>query len=309
VLWLAGLPAATSPDIPSIGDATGSRDARSVVGVVYGLVAAVAFGLSDFVVTRTARRRGVLGVFFSMQAIGLLVVGLAVLSSEPLPTAPAETWLLMVTAAAVNCAGTVLLYRAFAVGTLAVVSPIASGFAVVTGLLALATGERLPMPPLIGAVLLVAGVVVVAATGGGHARRASSAGMIEALGAAVGIGVYFWALSSITPVLGWLWPVVATRAVQLLGAGLAALGMRRQPVVLDRSSVPWVVAAALLETTALVAFNLGLAATYVSTTTALTSLYSAVAAILAWLFLRERLAPAQYLGIGVILGGVLLVSL
>jgi hypothetical protein len=39
-------------------------------------------------------------------------------------------------------AGTLLLYRSFAIGTLALVSPIASAFAVVSALLALLAGER-----------------------------------------------------------------------------------------------------------------------------------------------------------------------
>jgi drug/metabolite transporter (DMT)-like permease len=226
----------------------------------------------------------------------------------------------MVLAAAVNFAGTLLLYRAFAVGTLAVVSPVASGFAVVTGLLAFAAGERPPGLVVVGAGLLVVGVAAVAGGVGGGAAR-SPAGVPEALGAALCLGVYFWALAGLTPALGWVWPVVVTRAVQLslalvaLRAGRgrvpAEAGRRRRPLLGGAAGATGlaVAGAALLDTAALVAFNLGLGSAYTTVTTALASLYSAVAALLAWALLRERLAPSQWAGVGVILAGVLLVSL
>ena len=89
----------------------------------------------------------------------------------------------------------------------------------------------------------------------------------------------------------------------------------RYAVIYDLS-VAWkvvfsllVLAAAVLDTLAYVAFNLGIASAYTSIVTALASLFSAVTVLLAWAILRERLAPAQWTGVAVILAGVLLVSL
>jgi drug/metabolite transporter (DMT)-like permease len=66
--------------------------------------------------------------------------------------------------------------------------------------------------------------------------------------------------------------------------------------------------ASALDSGALLAFNLGIGQTYTTITTALTSLYSAVTILLALLFLDERLRTGQWIGVGVILAGVLLVS-
>ena len=71
----------------------------------------------------------------------------------------------------------------------------------------------------------------------------------------------------------------------------------------------WPDSGALLDTLAFVAFNLGIGSAYTSIVTALASLFSAVTVLLAWAILRERLAPAQWAGVAVILAGVLLVSL
>lgn len=54
---------------------------------------------------------------------------------------------------------------------------------------------------------------------------------------------------------------------------------------------------------------LGLATGQVAVVSVLTSLYSAVAVVLAWVFLREKLHWGQWAGIGLIFVGIALVNL
>jgi drug/metabolite transporter (DMT)-like permease len=276
----------------------------------YGLVAALSFGTADFMVAQATRKTGVLKAFFFIQLLGLLAIGAVVALVQAAPASPSVVWGWLALAAAVNFAGTLLLYRSFAIGTLAIVSPISSGFAVVTAVLALLSGERPPVLILAGATLLMVGVAVVTrGSGGGSGQIASRAGVPEALGAALCLGAYFWALDSITPTLGWAWPVLVTRVVQLLLAVLLLVGRGDLPRLPIDGTRTFLLAAAGLDTVALVAFSLGLEAAYTTATTALTSLYSVVAALLAWIFLRERLSGRQWAGVGVLLVGVLLVAL
>src|SRR2546422_965348 len=72
--------------------------------------------------------------------------------------------------------GLVFVYRAFEIGTLSIVSPISSAFAIVTAVLSFATGERPPLLALAGAALLVAGVAL-ATRAPGAGRRASWIGV------------------------------------------------------------------------------------------------------------------------------------
>jgi drug/metabolite transporter (DMT)-like permease len=274
----------------------------------YGLVAALSFGTADFMVTLAARRTGVLQAFFYVQLLGLMAIALVAGITQAALAPPSDAWVWMALIAAVNFAGVLLLYRAFAVGTLAIVSPIGSGFAVVTSLLALLSGERPPILVLAGATLLGLGVTVVT-RGNRGPERASPAGVPEALGAALCIGVYFWALDSVTPTLGWVWPVVVTRVVQLTLALFALACRGRVPLLPENGTRRYLLVAAALDTLALVAFSVGLEGAYTTATTALTSLYSVVAVLLAWLFLCERLSRQQGIGVGVLLVGVLLVAL
>lgn len=280
------------------------------MGIFYGLAAALCWGVSDFIVTHISRKLGVLHAFFYVQLFGMLAIGALLLAMPNMPAPSRETWALAAGITLFNLVGTLLLYRAFAIGTLALVSPIASAFAVVSALLALLAGERPALLALLGALLVVGGMVAVSR---GHGRvvapgRQALRGVPEAVGVALCFGVSFWALNFVTPALGILWPVLAIRAVELVYALLWLSARRTSPARLNRATLGLAFAAAATDTLAFVAFNLGLSTAYTSIVTALASLFSAVTVLLAWAILRERLLPAQWAGVAVILCGVLLVS-
>jgi drug/metabolite transporter (DMT)-like permease len=300
------------------------------MGILFGLTAAICWGVADFVVTRIARDLGVAQAFFYVQVLGVGLIGLLLLASPAMPAPTIAMWVLVVGIGLFNLAGTLLLYRSFAIGTLALVSPIASAFAVVSALLALLAGERPALLALLGALVLVGGVVIVSRAqhstdddrppttersplvGG---RRSIVAGLglppgvPEAIGVALCFGISFWALDFVTPALGILWPVLVLRIVEAIAVVLFLLHRRTPTARLTRSMAALVLAAAALDTLAFVAFNLGISSAYTSIVTALASLFSAVTVLLAWAILRERLAPAQWAGVAIILAGVLLVSL
>ena len=71
----------------------------------------------------------------------------------------------------------------------------------------------------------------------------------------------------------------------------------------------WVVPVALLDTAANIAYNIGITTALTSVVVTLSSLFSAVTVLLAWVVLRERLALWQWVGVLTILLGVLLVNL
>ncbi|MFL5760945.1 MAG: EamA family transporter [Thermomicrobiales bacterium] len=278
------------------------------MSIFHGLSAAICFGVADFFATGATRRIGVIRTLFAVQAIGIVAMIFVLGARRESVTGSLADWAEMAAISVVSLAGVLFLYRSFAIGTLSLVSPIASGFAIVTAGFALVAGERPPGLAVAGALLLVSGVVVVSSTKSNGA--ATVCGIPEAIGAAACFGFYFWALGELTPKLGVYWPVFVTRLVEMILAG--AYLMWRPTIAMPsetRKSVALpLIAAGLFDTAALVTFNLGVDSTYTTTTTALTSLYSAVTVLLAWLLLRERLARQQWAGVAVVLAGVVLVS-
>jgi uncharacterized membrane protein len=278
------------------------------LGIFYGLLTAFGFGTADFFVTRTARRVGTLRSLYLIQIFGLAALLLVALIGGEEPPPRSLAWLIILVLSVIDFGGMFLLYRSFTIGSLAICSPIAASYAVVTGILALATGERPPDLVLVGAAVLVIGVAVVAG-GTGSMSGVTLAGVPEALGAALILGFFYWGVDSVVDDLGWLWPVAVNRAVMLVCAAAILLGRGEASPRPELGAGLPLLAAALLDTLGAISLNLGLERSFTTTTAALGSLYSAVAVVLAWLVLRERLSRPQWAGIAVILAGILLVSL
>lgn len=277
------------------------------MGIIYGLIAALGWGTGDFLITRATRQLGWQWTLLFAQMAGIVAIGLVLLGrGDPLPPWGPD-WLAAVAVNLLNVTGTLLLYRAFTIGTLAIVSPISASFAAVTAALALLDGETLGMITLAGTGFVIGGVIVVS-RGPGTAHT-NLRGVPEAIGVAISFGLFFWLIGDITATFGIAWPVLIGRVVTVLAAAMILAFSRPALPRLTATRGGLIIAASVLDTIAFLSFNTGIATAYVSVVTALASIFSAVTVVLAWLVLRERLARSQWLGVAGILVGVLLVSL
>lgn len=304
------------------------------MGIFCGLLAALGWGLADYFVTLLTRRVGtprglVYAQAFSLLAWVILLIVPAQLvwgrdvllwngfsnSENGVPV-----WVWAVGAGVCHVLGLVLSYRAFEIGTLALVSPLASSFAVVTAVLSVATGrDVLPPHILVGAGALFCGVILATRapsheTESNHGLR----GVPEALGCAVGFGVMFWMMEPIGEHLG---PVLPLIVLKIMATSYALVGLMaaKNSIVPqspeDGSRVPINIVGLLslgivgTDVIAWIAFNYGIRKDYTTVVTSLASLFSVVTILMAWLILKDRLAKTQWIGIAIILGGVLLVSL
>ena len=317
-------------------------------GIAFGLVAALCWGVADFCARGSSRSGGTFLTLFYVEIIataGLLLLNAPLRLISFAHAAPEMVALAVVINLAI-LGGAALLYRAFAIGTLSIVSPVAASFTALTALLSLLTGERAHALQLLGIALTVAGVTlastVPAATtdaaesfeakvGAAHdgRRRRLAPGLVEALSAMVIFGVCYWALRYPVAALGGVTVVfiskVADMAILLLialvGSVLYRLRTRGRPAT--TSSAPWyvirrptsssfwfwVLGVALLDTAANIAYNLGITISLTAVVSVISSLFSAVTVLLAWVFLRERLARWQWAGVAAILVGIALVSM
>lgn len=277
------------------------------MAILYGLIAALGWGAGDFVISGVTRRLGPVQTMFYIQLAGIVTIGLVLLARGDIPANNPQAWGLAVLINIFNLAGTLLLYRALSIGTIAIVSPISASFAVITALLAIMSGEHLGGVTMAGTALVIGGVIVVSRAPGASAGTALR-GVPEAIGTALCFGIFFWAIDGITPILGIAWPVMIGRVMGVIAALLLLLGRGNRPVILPGQLWPAILTATTLDTLAFLSFNTGIATAFVSVVTALASIFSAVTVLLAWLILRERLALSQWTGVAAVLIGVLLVS-
>ena len=284
------------------------------MGILYGVLAAVFWGVGDFFITLLTRRIGTRWALLSIQLLSLLA-WLLLLFGRPVPLVfSAALGSILLATAACHVLGLALVYRAFEIGNLAIVSPISSAFAIVTAVLSLLSGERPPTLVLAGSVLLMVGVTL--ATRGEStvdAPRASFRGVPEALGSALAFGTMFWLFYFyIEPRLGYVVPLISLKTLAVLASAMALVLSRSKeragPIRPGPTLVLLAVGAAIADTAAWFAYIEGMRTAYATVVTALASLFSAVTVLLAWRFFRERLAAHQWAGVAVILLGILLVS-
>ena len=91
--------------------------------VVFGLVAAVAWGAADFGGGLTTRKATLFGVVLVSQVVGMLVaLGVAIIRAESLPSSADITWAAL--SGALAAIGILGLYGGLAVGRMGVVAPV-----------------------------------------------------------------------------------------------------------------------------------------------------------------------------------------
>ncbi len=200
-------------------------------------------------------------------------------------------------------AGLAAFYRALALGTMSVVSPLVACGAVVPFAIAIATGERPSALALCGAVAALAGAVLASV----EERRAESPdrarAVVLALAAAVALGLFVYFLGLGSREGDPLSTLLGARVGSLSFLAVAALALRA-PLHIARTSVAAVAAVGLADVTANGLFAFASRHGLLSLVAVLGSLYPIVTVLLAHIVLGERLTRSQQIGIAVALTGV-----
>ena len=205
--------------------------------------------------------------------------------------------------------GIAALYRALAIGTMSVISPIsASGAAVLPVIVGIATGERPEALQFAGMAAALVGVLLAtrapeSADGGGSSREAL---VLSGL-AALGFGCFFIGMDAAVEEAGPYWSLLVARitACAALGAVLLAL---RPRLAFDRAALPSLALIGMLDVGANAFFALGTDTGLLSVVSVLASLYPVATVVLARALLHERLVRVQTVGVVVALTGVALIA-
>ena len=285
------------------------------MSILFGLSAALAWGLADFCARFAAHRVGNFRTLLYMQLVGLAGLSLwLVLAGWP----DNRDWPVVGLAgllAIINTLAGLALYRSFEVGMLSVVSPIAASYGAISLSLALASGQRPSALALAGLFITIVGVVLASADLSFLVAKKPttkdkkiSGGVSWAIAAALCLGIVFWGLGYVTPTLGTFLPAWIFR---LLGPPVVlalALPTRQKIGLPTAPAWLWILGVGGLDTAAYLLYNLGLSGADSGIVAVISSLFSAVTVLLARVFLNEKLAPNQWAGVIIILAGVGLVS-
>jgi drug/metabolite transporter (DMT)-like permease len=176
------------------------------MGIMLGLLTALAWGGSDFLARFATHRMGTLRAMFYMQVTGLVLLSIC------LPWLGGwghlhdgsgwQPWAWGIFAGCVNAFSTLTLYRSFEVGKMAVVAPLSASYPGLTVILSLLSGERLTMARAAGILCTMFGILLVARGEPAphkddvEGNKRSGKGLGWALCSALGFGVLFWLLGN-----------------------------------------------------------------------------------------------------------------
>ncbi len=283
--------------------------------ILLGLLAAFFWGVSSLFVRFSGRGIGAYRTLLFAQFPGLLVMtGWLLLDRavlvEAARHASLEGWLAACGAAPLVLLGSFALFRALTVGALCIISPISASYGAVTAVLAFLGGETLGVATASGIAVTVAGVALASTpTSSGQKTDGALDGIGWALLSAAAYGVGLWLQGGLAvPELGSLLPLWLYYATGAFGLALVARPARQSIALPERGFRLVALGTGTTSICAYLAYILGLGSGEVAVVTVLSSLQSGIAALLGRLVLGERLARHQWLGVGAILVGILLVN-
>jgi drug/metabolite transporter (DMT)-like permease len=282
--------------------------------VIYllALGSALLYGAGDFTGGLATRRAGTIPVVILSQASGLILLALII---PLLPrAAPSQADLLWGAAAGLTGGiGVALLYRALAIGVMAVVAPVTAVCAVtIPVVVAVLLGER-PVPMAVaGIVLGIASIVLVSQQGAPEqAKQESTAsrnrrtGVGTALASGVLIGFFFLTLAQTKSSAG-MWPILIARTASVTLFGIVALA-GRIPIRMPMPMAMLAIACGFIDMLANVLYLVAAREGPLSIVVTLSSLYPASTVLLARIILGERLNLLQVFGVTCALAAVLLI--
>ena len=271
------------------------------------ILSSILWGTSDFEGGRLSKKHAPLAVLGVSQVLGLVfgIFLMLVSGAWDAQALGSDGYLIPgIFAGLSGYFGLFCLYAGLSTGRMGVVSPISSMGAVVPLTYALVNGDKLSAIVSIGVVLALVGVFC--ASGPELSQGLPIKPLLLAIGAAIGFGIAL-TLISIGSQSSALMTMVSMRGATFFATIALALKFRTMGGF-TKKEYPSLIFIGVADFLANVLLGVACTKGLVSIAMVLGSLFPIATALLAFKFLRERLQRVQYIGIGLAVAGVALIS-
>ncbi len=282
------------------------------MGIVFGLLAMLGYGLSTAVAQVPVKNLGTLRVVFfrGIFASSMLFLGVLFFWGECVFS---PVYILLALAISfVGYGGLICFYKALKVGHIGVVTPIANSSIVFTVLLSvLFFAESLGSVQVFSIGLIVCGIVLISVDFR-HLRNScvfdKSSGVVYALVTCLLWGVAFFLFKIPVNVLGPILSSFVIEAGNLIYSGMSLKFSGKDFGFPRGKNMKYIFFVALFGALGTLAFNYGVDVADVSIVAALTFANPLVAAVYARVVYKEKLRGLQYFAMALILFGIVLIS-
>lgn len=285
------------------------------MGLAFGLGAALSWGLADYFAALASRRIGALRVVLWFHVVAMGILAAVVLATDGLSRVAWNDVPPFVLIGALGWLSYLAFYAALAIGPISVVSPIVSGYAAITVVLAVVIiGERLGVLATAAVVATIVGVMTASADVrqllSTSMERTAMVGFVLAILAMTLLGGFVFAVAYYQEDFGWLAPIFLARAFStlfLLGHATVA-GDLRFPGR-SRTLLLTVAGLAVVDTGGYALFNIGVGVADTSVVATAAAPYSLVPILMGVVILAERPTRTQWIGIALVIAGIVLLGL
>ena len=271
-----------------------------MLSIIYGILSAASWGAADFIGGLASKRTSPYRVLFLAEIAGLIPFTLlALFTRESIP--PAADMLLGAVSSLIGLTGLLLLYRALADGQMTIAAPVSALFAalipVIFGFFTLGAPSYATM---IGFGLTCLAVWFISQTDPTNWRfplrgLRSSADLRLPLLSGFFFGLYFITLHQAT-LNAFFWPLVAARFAGVVALGFYAL-LTRQTAMPAREVWGFCLVNGVIDIGGNAFYVLAAQTGRIDVAAVLGALYPASTVLLAWIFLKERIAWLQTFGV------------
>lgn len=277
-----------------------------MLAVSLALIACLGWGASSFLAGIKSRVMPILTllVFSSIAGLGMLLISVGV-RGVSLPRDPNLFYAVLGGSAGIGAL--YCLYRGLAVGAISVVVPVSALCVMLPVIAGLIRGEIPHLVQALGMVAAVGGGVLVSLEKNSAAKKKRlAAGIVPALGAALGFGV-FYVVMDLAGAVDPLWAALVSRLAFFLIL-LPAVFYKRPSLKVKTIHLPAVFAIGIIDAIAALSYTTATTKGMLSLVSVLSALYPAVSVILAALILKEQLRGSQFLGVVLAIAGIALIS-
>jgi uncharacterized membrane protein len=281
-----------------------------LLSIIFGLGAALGWGAGDFTGGIASRKTGAHRAVFYSEIVGVfLLVAMQVIVREAFPTM--QSWFFAMFAGAIGTLGLMLLYHSMTQGLMSISAPVSGLLAAMLPVIVGMAREGLPeTPTIIGFIFALAAVWLISQSEAGIKDILSHLSDLKLpMLAGFTFGLYFVLMHEATNDGGRVWPMIASRTGGTIMIASYMFFSRTSLKVTDKSAWPVLVFNGVFDVAGNVFFVLAGQAGRLDVASVLSSLFSGVTVMLAWIFLKERLTRGQWVGVIAALIAIVLMTL
>lgn len=286
------------------------------ITILAGLGGMIGWGTADFFAKKTIDKIGDLRTLFWQQLFGTIPLLIAFAIQPKIPHLNRFDPLFLLAFGVVSALSYLLLYAGFGKGQVSLLSPVMASYAVVVVILSvIILGEPLYLKQSLAILVTFVGIILISTDvqdlgKSFHKRAFRLAGLPEVTSAMVGYSFWLLYLDKFLDGKQWLFYLLVIRIIATLTL-LAYAGLRHISLkVTDTSLWKYLICIGVFDVAAFSFVSYGFSHTqYPSVIAVLSAAFSLPTILLAYLFLGEKLTRSQLVAVGIILIGIILITI